>query len=247
MNVNLPAANPTSGFGILVGNLGGGVDLEAQLTAAEESGDAHIISQPSITTVNNTPAKIRSGLKVYVKTNSTIAVGGSGGSASSEESGLQEIDTGIELTVTPQMTASDTIKLKIDAVESEADFSRTVDNIPAVIDNTASTTVLVRDGETTVIGGMMKVNKSSTSQGVPFISSIPILGWLFKNKTKTKTDNELLIFITPRIVHHQGQAFQSTKGLPIIPEVEIIPDSKATIQDPKDKGSNRNNSSKYLN
>lgn len=219
-NVNLPVVNPTSGIGILIGNVVNNTSLEAQITAAEEKGDAHIISQPSITTVNNTPAKIRSGLKVYVKTTSTIAVGGSSGSSSGEDSGLQEIDTGIELTVTPQMTASDIVKLKIDAVESEADFTRTVDNIPAVIDNTASTTVLVKDGETTVIGGMMKVNKSTTSQGVPVISTIPILGWLFKNKTKAKSDNELLIFITPRVIHRQGEALKITKSPPTMVEIQ---------------------------
>lgn len=199
LNVDLPALNPSSGIGILVGNLFNETDLEAQITAAEEKGDAHIISQPSVTTVNNTAAKIRSGVKIYVKTTSTIAIGGSGGSASGEDSGLEEIDTGIELTVTPQITARNMIKLKIDAEESEADFSRTVDGIPAVIDNTATTTVLVRDGETTVIGGLMKVKKTTDRSGVPFVSSIPIVGWLFKSKTKTRDDNELLIFITPHV------------------------------------------------
>lgn len=199
LNIDLPALNPTSGIGILVGNLFNETDLEAQLTAAEDKGDAHIISQPSVTTVNNTAAKIRSGVKIYVKVTSTIAVGGSGGGASGEDSGLEEIDTGIELTVTPQITAQNMIKLKIDAEESEADFSRTVDGIPAVIDNTASTTVLVRDGETTVIGGLMKVKKTTDKSGVPFVSSIPVVGWLFKSKTKTRDDNELLIFITPHV------------------------------------------------
>ncbi|EKD42658.1 MAG: hypothetical protein ACD_73C00071G0005 [uncultured bacterium] len=81
----------------------------------------------------------------------------------------------------------------------------------------------MRDGETTVIGGMMKVNKSHSSQGVPMISTIPILGWLFKNKTKSKTDNELLIFITPRIIRHQGQALQVMKSPPLIPEKTSTP------------------------
>lgn len=203
-NVNLPAGNPTSGFGILVGNLINGTDLQAQLTAAESNGDAHIISQPSITTVNNTPARIRSGVKIYVKSTSNITVGGDGGSATGEESGVEEIDTGITLNVTPQITSASTIKLRIEAEESEADFSRTVDGIPAVVDNKASTTVLVRNGETTVIGGMMKVRKSNAKNGVPFVSTIPIVGWLFKNKTKQKSDNELLIFITPRIVYERS-------------------------------------------
>jgi len=65
--------------------------------------------------------------------------------------------------------------------------------------NTASTTVLVKDGETTVIGGLMKVKKTTDRSGVPFVSSIPVVGWLFKSKTKTRDDNELLIFITPHV------------------------------------------------
>lgn len=200
INVNLPATAPTSGFGILLGNLINNTDLDIALSAAEENGDAHIISQPSVTTMDNIPASIRSGVKFYVKTTSSISVGGSGGSASADDTGLQEINTGIELKVTPQITPENTVRLKIDAEESEADFSRSVDGIPAVIDNTASTTVLVKDGQTTVIGGLMKVKKTNSKKGVPVISHIPLLGLLFKNNAKTRIDNELLIFITPYIV-----------------------------------------------
>lgn len=218
-NFNFPALSPTSGVGVLVGNLFSNTDLNAQITAAEAKGDAHIISQPSITTVNNAPAKIRSGLKIFVKTTSTIAVGGSGGGASGEDSGLKEIDTGIELTVTPQITSVNTVKMKIDAVESEADFTRTVDGIPSVIDNTASTTVLVRDGETTVIGGLMKIKKSNSRQGVPFINNIPIVGWFFSNKTRSKTDNELLVFITPHLVKETRAFAPETETAEVAPIV----------------------------
>ena len=117
-----------------------------------------------------------------------------------ESSGLQEIDTGVELTVTPQITIDKYIKMRIDAVESEADFSRTVDGIPAIIDNTASTTIVVQNGDTAVIGGLLKVRNSRTERYVPGVGKVPVLGWLFKNKSKTKTHNELMIFITPRIV-----------------------------------------------
>ncbi|MBX7149275.1 hypothetical protein K1X76_09315, partial [bacterium] len=199
-NVNLPADNPTSGVGLLVGNVVKNTNLSAELTMAEGRGDAHIISQPSISTLNNVPAKIRSGVKFYVKSTSTIAVGGSSGTSSGSESNLEEIDTGIELSVTPQITPDSTVKLKIAATESEADFTRAVDGIPAVVDNVATTTIIVNNGETAVIGGLMKVNKSKTTNGVPVFSTIPIFGALFKSKVKNKTDNELLIFITPRIM-----------------------------------------------
>ena len=200
MNVNLGATAPTSGMGMIIGNILGGGNLEAHLTMAEQKGEVHILSKPSITTLNNMPAKIRSGTKVYVKSTSSINVGtGGGNSASGGTSGLQTIDTGIELTVTPQISVDNFIKMKIDAVESEVDYSRTVDGIPSVIDNTASTTVILKDGETTVIGGLYKTRTSKEKRGVPGFQQIPVLGFLFQSKSRTKSDTELIIFITPTI------------------------------------------------
>ncbi len=200
LNVNLGAESPTSGIGLIIGQLANAIDIEAQLTAAEQNGNVKILSKPSVTTVNNMPAKIRSGTKIYVKSTSTISLGTTGGSASGDTSGLQEIDTGIELTVTPQITVEDTVKLRIEATQSEADFSRTVDGIPAVIDSTAATTVLLADGSTTVIGGLFRVRTSVQKRGVPGFQKIPGIGYLFQSRSKSKTDTELMIFITPRIV-----------------------------------------------
>lgn len=200
INVNLGATGPTSGLGMIVGNILGGGNLEAQLTMAEEKGDVHILSRPSVTTLNNMPAKIRSGTKVYVKSTSSISLGTAGGTtATGGTAGLQEIDTGIELTVTPQISIDDYIKMKIEAVESEVDFTRTVDGIPAVIDNTATTTVILKDGETTVIGGLYRTRTSKSKRGVPGLQQIPVIGLLFQSRTKTKADSELMIFITPKI------------------------------------------------
>ncbi len=200
LNVNLGAGSPTSGIGLVIGKLAGVLDIEAQLTAAEQKGDVSILSRPSVTTLNNMPAKIRSGTKIYVKSTSSINIGTTGASSEGETAALQEIDTGIELTVTPQISVDNHIKLKIDATQSEADFSRTVDGIPAVIDSTASTTVLLDDGSTTVIGGLYRVKTSKQRRGVPGLSSIPLLGNLFQHRSKAKTDTELMIFITPKIV-----------------------------------------------
>ena len=142
------------------------MNLEAQLTAAEDKGDIHILSKPSVMTLNNMPAKIRSGSKIYVKSTSSISVGTAGGTSSTGATGgLQEIETGIQLTVTPQISIEDYIKMKIDATESEADFSKTVDGIPSILDNTASTTVLVKDGETTVIGGLYRTKSTKEKRG----------------------------------------------------------------------------------
>ena len=199
-NVNLGAASPSSGVGMILGRLAGGLRIEAKLSAAEQKGDIKIISRPSVTTVNNLPAKIRSGAKIYVKSTSTISVGTASGTGGGEQSGLQEIDTGIELTVTPQISSDDLIRLKIDAKESEPDFSKTVDGIPSVLDNSASTTVLLVDEETVVIGGLYKVSENKQRRSVPGFSRVPLLGHLFKTKSKTKDDRELLIFITPKVI-----------------------------------------------
>lgn len=188
--VNLPANEPTSGIDVLVGRLPFNTTLETQLSAAETNGTIRIISKPNVTTINNKPANIRSGVKIYVKVE--------GGA--DEGPTLQEIDTGIELKVTPQITINRMIKMTIEATQSEADFSRTVDNIPSILDNTASTTVLIPDGETAVIGGLLKVNTTTEKKGVPGISRIPVLGWLFKSSNKNKTNKELMIFITPKIL-----------------------------------------------
>lgn len=188
--VNLPASSPTSGLDILVGRLPGNTSLQAQLSAAESTGLIRIISKPNVTTINNKTAKIRSGLKIYVKVDS----------GTDEGPQLQEIDTGIELNVTPQITINRMIKMSIEAIESEADFSRTVDGMPVIIDNTATTTVLIPDGETAVIGGLLKVKSNKQKNSVPGISKVPVLGWLFKNSSVAKDSTELMIFITPKIL-----------------------------------------------
>lgn len=191
--VNLKAANPTSGVDILVGRLPGNASLQMQLSAAEATGAIRIISKPNVTTINNKQASISSGLTIYVKVES----------GTDEGPTLQEINTGIELKVTPQITLNHMIKMVIEATESEADFSRTVDGIPAIINNKAETTVLIPDGETAVIGGLLKVKTTKDRKKVPGLGDVPVLGWLFKNTTKTKNNNELMIFITPRILDTQ--------------------------------------------
>lgn len=204
--VHLGATSPTSGTTLRIGNLPGATNLDVQLTAAEERGDIRIISKPSVVTLNNMPAKLRSGVTIYVKSTSDISIGTSSTSSSASSSDLQSIETGIELNVTPQITPNNYVKLTIEAEESEADFSRTTDGIPAVIDNFAATTVFLHNGETAVIGGLIKRKDTLIHKGVPGFSKIPVVGVFFKSKTKTKTDNELMIFITPRIV---AKSYQS--------------------------------------
>ncbi len=192
INVNLPASSPTSGLGLLLGRFGN-FQIDFQLTAAEERGDIRIVSKPSIVTSNGKAANIRSGETLYIKTL---------GSTAGESGELKEIRTGVELAVTPQISIDNQVKLNISAETSLADFSRTVDGIPVIVDNKATTTVLVRDGETTVIGGLLQLQKTKGQTSTPFLSRIPLLGNLFKEKLRKEKNIELMVFIKPQIIKH---------------------------------------------
>ncbi|MBI2337514.1 MAG: hypothetical protein HYU97_12215 [Deltaproteobacteria bacterium] len=190
LNVNLPASSATSGIGLLLGRFAN-FQVDMQLTAAEQAGDIRIVSKPSIVTSNGKAANIRSGETLLIKTL---------GSTAGQAGELKEIKTGVELQVTPQISIDNQVKLTISATTSLADFSRLVDGIPIIIDNQASTTVLVRDGETTVIGGLLQLQKQKGKKSVPYLSRIPLLGGLFRQKLRKDKDVELMVFIKPTII-----------------------------------------------
>lgn len=199
--VNLPADSPSSGLGLLIGTIGAGsINIDAAITAAERKGDLHVISEPSIVTSNGMAAHIRSGETIYVKTAGSVQIGGSSASGGSS-SGLEQIRTGVELNVTPQISQGEYVKLTIEAVTSAADFNRVVDGIPAIVDNEATTTVLVRDRETTIIGGLIRFRGEDIKRKVPFLGEIPLFGYLFQSRQRAKTNSDLLLFIRPVIVH----------------------------------------------
>ncbi len=209
--VNAPARGTTGtqgGLGMLM-SIGSSTAI-AKLSAAEERGDISILSRPSVTTLNNQAARIRSGVTFYVKASGDISIGSSS-TSNSTSSGLETIESGIELIVTPQITVRDFVKLTIEATESQPDFSRAVEGIPAIIDNTASTTVLLKNKETTIIGGLLQSRKSNQEKGVPWLSKIPVLGWLFRSKTDTNNKSELLVFIKPTILEGSLKEIPSIK------------------------------------
>ncbi len=186
--MNLPFAGaPTGAIGISLGSITGAFGIDAALTAAESRGQARILSAPKIITQNNTAATIKQGITFPVQTvaNNTVTV--------------TFKDAVLELTVTPQITSSNTIILDIDVNNDEADFSRTVNGIPSILTQEATTQVLVADGSTTVIGGVFKNTTDDRAEYVPLLHKIPIVGHLFKNKSRSEENRELLIFITPRI------------------------------------------------
>lgn len=190
--VNLPAAQQNTGIGISMGNILGSFNLDAALTAAENSGKARVISTPRITTQNKVAAEIKQGVQIPYQTvsNGTVTVAFK--------------DAGLSLKVTPTITDAGTVLMQVVVDNSSPDFGNIVGTgaaaVPPINTQSAQTSVLVKDGSTTVIGGIYQGQESLAKQNTPFLSQIPILGLLFKNNTTRNSTTELLIFITPRIV-----------------------------------------------
>lgn len=208
--VNNPANPILSGASLVLGSFKG-TFTDVQITAGEQNGLLNVLSRPTVVTLNNHAATINSGVKFYVKSPGNVSIGGATTGTTAATSNLQEIRAGITLTVTPQITIDDRVNMVINVTESQPDFSRTVDGTPSINDNSATTTVLLNDGETTVIGGLFQIQKSKSSNGVPVLNRIPFFGALFGNKSRARNKKELIIFITPTIV-------QSVPRLPAYPE-----------------------------
>jgi type IV pilus assembly protein PilQ len=198
--VNLPAAvgaGSGGALGISFGKLGGKLSLDLQLSAMQTTGNGKILSNPKVLTINNREAKISSGTDIPVRIVSATANAGAG---STNTAGVQIISASLALSAIPTITNDNKIAMVIKVEKSEPDFSREVDGIPTITKRDANAEVIVNDGETIVLGGILIKNEAESESAVPFLSKIPILGWLFKNKSTSKTEDELMIFITPTIV-----------------------------------------------
>ncbi len=190
--VNLPAAG-TAGtlgaLGFIVGkHKGTPLILDLRISAGEKKGLVKTISRPRIVTLNNKEAKIEQGESIPFETTSAAGTQ------------TQFIDASLSLTVKPQVTPDGSILMDIRASRNAIGTYRTATGKPSISKKEASTTVLVKDGETTVIGGIIVSDMSRAEQGIPFLKDLPVVGWLFKGKSVTDSQKELLIFITPTIL-----------------------------------------------
>lgn len=188
--VNLLTGGQNGFLGLTLGNVLNTFNLDAALAAAESEGLINILSAPRITTLNNEQASIQSGLQIPIQTiaNNTVSV--------------QFVNATLRLDVTPHVTAEGTVLMDIDIQKREPQLAFAVvgaSNAP-ISTKDASTRVIVRDGGTTVIGGIYKVTSDQGEDRVPGLSNVPILKHLFKNKRRNDENEELLIFITPRVV-----------------------------------------------
>ncbi len=195
--------DPTSGMGFSLPNGlldGSGLNLgfvsekvgeqilNVQLSALEQDGKLNILSKPSITTIDNHLAIIESGTEVPYQT------------VEDNEVSIEWKKATLRLEVLPHVIDNKTIRLKINTHKDELDFSRTVDGNPTIITKNAETSIILLDGQTTVIGGLKKEKTLDSEAGIPWLKDIPILGYLFKGKSNSKEMEELLIFITPYIL-----------------------------------------------
>lgn len=223
---NTMPQSPNIGIQVGMGKIDGDV-LAARLAAAEVQGNAKILSRPKIVTINNKPADISSGISYSVRTLAAVSASGAD-SGKGITAGVSTVSAGLNLSVTPTIVGQDRIKLLINVSNSEPDESTNVDGIPGIVRNSTNTEIIVGNGNTASVAGLVKATFAESETGVPFLAKIPILGWFFKSKTKSNRDKELIVFITPRIV---DQDFQEQK----LEDVKMR--TREVLRDPASKSS----------
>ncbi len=170
--------------------------VNATISAAASEGKAKVLSDPKITTLNNLPANINVTTQIPYVTSNVASTG-------VQTQTVSYVTTGIQLSVTPSINSDGRILLLINPNVSQPSVTaaaNTLTGAPAVDTRNAQTSVLVRDGETIVIGGLISDSLQDTIAKIPILGDIPILGWLFKKKTKQRARNELLIFVTTHVL-----------------------------------------------
>ncbi len=191
--VNLPAAvgqGAGGALGFAFGTAGGAFNLNLRISALENSGVVKTISAPSVSTIDNKEATIGQGISIPFSQTSAGGVN------------TVFVEAKLELKVTPHVSADGSILMKIKVTNNQPNPQLTGANgQPSISKREAETEALVRDGETTVIGGIYTRQTATALQEVPFLAKIPILGFFFRNKNDTDSHTELLIFITPRILN----------------------------------------------
>lgn len=191
-SVSVPGpADRTLGMGFSFGSVGMINDLNLTLNVMESEGKIKIVSSPKVATLDNTEAMIQQGVSIPITTR------GTGGEVTTKY-----VDATLVLKTTPHITADGSILLSLEINKSEPDWSNAnYLGEPSIIKKEAKTEILVKSGDTVVIGGVYTNKTSITKRGVPLLSAIPILGWLFKSEESKVERSELLIFLTPRIMN----------------------------------------------
>ena len=195
--VNLPAANTNGSIGLSI--LAGKHLLDLELSAAENEGKSETISSPRIITANQKQATIMQGVEIPYQE-----------SASSGATTTQFKNAVLSLKVTPLITPDNRVVLDLDVSDDSVGqqvTSATGGSVPSIDTRQIITQVLVNDGQTVVLGGILDTTKSKSANKVPFLADVPVLGHLFKNTININNKTELLIFITPKILREGSKLF----------------------------------------
>lgn len=192
--INLPAATGSGeggAIGMSLGSVGGNFNINLRLSALEDTGTVRIISAPKITVLNNKAALIRQGVSIPI---SVVSAAGTN---------TQFVQADLSLEVTPYVSQRDcAIAMNINVTKNEPDFVNVgARGDPTILRKEAKTTMLVSDGDTSVLGGIYTRNSGLSYRKVPFFGDIPVLGWFFKNRRENDDRTEILVFITPKITN----------------------------------------------
>jgi type IV pilus assembly protein PilQ len=185
---NLGVTSPSSGLTFI--NASNTVRIDAVLSMAESRGLLKVLSRPRVVTQNNILALVKQGVRVPIVTQAQL-----GGPPT-----VTYVDAFLRLTVTPQITSENTIFLNVDVENTTPNFGQEVQGNPELITQQATTQVLVTDGGTVVIGGVIQTQNSINITQVPLLGNIPYLGNLFRHTQVNTSNQELIFFITPRII-----------------------------------------------
>ena len=191
--VNVPVGSPTGMVGMSFGSISRALNLDIVLSALESTGKGKIISSPRVNALDNKEAKVEQGLSIPYPTYSSTG-----------QLQVQFFEALLGLYVTPHVTPDNKIFMKIKATKNAPDNTIVVLGVPAIRKNEAMTEILLADGETAVIGGILTFDRQDRVDQVPFFGDLPFIGWLFRSKSKRDEKRELIIFLTPKIVKQEA-------------------------------------------
>ena len=182
------SGDPTGSLAFQLGSIPGLINIDARLAAMETEGFGEIVSSPRVTTLDNQQATIKQGARIpYL-------------SASAAGTQVQFVQAALELLVTPHITSDEKIFMQLEVTNNRADFAIAVQGQPAIQIKEITTQVLISNGDTMVIGGVFATEEANSVLRVPVLSSIPLLGYLFRSRAFSSSQNEMLVFVTPTIL-----------------------------------------------
>jgi general secretion pathway protein D len=198
--VDFPAADDPGESGSIIVATDGAHALRARLSALAADGDVHVVSRPRVVVLEGRPASIESVRILRVRFPSSNVVGQVEDGSVSSGHAFEEIPVGVTLKVEPSMQGDGRIVLRIRAKSSTLGPPQPPDDIPEELSRMVDAEVAVADGETAVLGGLMREGYDNSSAGVPFLRNIPLLGGLFGKRVHRNDDEELVVFVTPHLI-----------------------------------------------